>query len=93
MERNQNGYPVPRGMTEPSQRNEGMFPQNSVRLCPKGNGNMCPQDSGMLDSLALAYAYVPMQKFRLLYSPEKALARGTLFEELDLPLGVYHNGK
>ena len=43
------------------------------------------------DTLPLAYAYVPWQKWRLLYTPENALASGTLFEELNKPLGVYGN--
>ena len=34
----------------------------------------------------LAMVYSPMQCFRMLYSPEDALKRGTLFEELDKPL-------
>lgn len=33
----------------------------------------------------LAIASVPMQEYRELYAPDKALARGTLFMELDLP--------
>ncbi len=51
-------------------------------------------DTGMdicSDSLPLAYAYVPWQKWRLLYSPSDALKNGTLFEELNKPLGVYGN--
>ncbi len=46
-------------------------------------------DASGIDSLPLAYSYVPMQKFRMLYSPECALAHGTLFEELYLPMEVY----
>ena len=34
----------------------------------------------------LAMAYVPMQRWRMLYAPDAALMRGTMFEELDLPL-------
>lgn len=33
----------------------------------------------------LAMAYVPMQTWGNLYEPEKALARATLFADLDLP--------
>ncbi len=40
----------------------------------------------------VGYAYVPMQKMRDTYSPLEALKRGTLFPELDLPLGVYEKG-
>ena len=39
------------------------------------------------DALQLAMVYSPINRFRALYSPEKALSRGTLFEELDKPLG------
>ena len=38
-----------------------------------------------LDSLPLAMAYVPMQKWGELYAPSVALDRGTMFPELDLP--------
>ncbi len=37
----------------------------------------------------VGYAYVPVQKFGDLYSPEEGLARGTIFRELDLPISVY----
>ncbi len=40
----------------------------------------------------VAYAYVPVQKMQETYPPEKALERGTMFPELDLPLGVYEKG-
>lgn len=39
----------------------------------------------------LAYAYVPVQLWRKLYTPEDGLTHGTLFEELDKPKGVYGN--
>ncbi|MBR2930230.1 MAG: spore coat associated protein CotJA [Clostridia bacterium] len=42
-----------------------------------------------LEDRLLAYAYVPIEKWRMLYSPEQALLRGTLFEELDKPMEVY----
>ncbi|MBQ8371670.1 MAG: spore coat associated protein CotJA [Clostridia bacterium] len=37
----------------------------------------------------LAYAYVPIQSWRMLFSHSDALAHGTLFEELYKPLEVY----
>ncbi len=40
----------------------------------------------------LAMVYSPYQCWRMLYSPEKALVRGTLFEELDKPLEECVNG-
>ena len=33
----------------------------------------------------LAMAAIPMQIYGQLYEPEEALARGTVFKELDLP--------
>ena len=44
-----------------------------------GEQNGCPRAQ-------LAMVYSPMQCFRLLYSPEKALMQGTMFEELDKSL-------
>jgi len=35
--------------------------------------------------IQLAIATVPMQRWRLTYSPEKALCAGTMFAELNLP--------
>ena len=40
----------------------------------------------------LAMVYSPYQCWRMLYSPDKALSRGTLFEELDKPLEECNNG-
>ncbi len=37
----------------------------------------------------LGYAYVPVQQMNEVYPPEKALERGTMFPELDLPFGMY----
>ena len=37
----------------------------------------------------LGYAFVKVQKFGKVYDFDTALDRGTLFPELDLPLGVY----
>ena len=38
------------------------------------------------EGLQLAMVYSPYQSFRMLYSPDTALKRGTLFEELYKPL-------
>ncbi len=73
MEKNQNGYPVS-PMTDRNDCHNRFNEQTCV---------------GGLDTLPLAQAYVPMQKFRMLYSAERALAHGTLFEELFLPVEVY----
>ena len=44
-----------------------------------------------LSGMNLAYSYVPVQVFGDTYSAEKALKRGTIFPELDLPFGIYGN--
>ena len=41
--------------------------------------------SSCIDRFPLAMAYVPMQIWRMVFSPEKALEQGTIFQELDLP--------
>ncbi len=38
-----------------------------------------------IDSMPLAMAYVPIQSFGVVYEPEKALVRGTIFPDLDKP--------
>lgn len=47
----------------------------------------CGPDSWGLCEYPLAMVYAPCQVFRGLYDPDTALTRGTLFTELDLPLG------
>ena len=50
------------------------------------NNNKIPTDlQNCINKLPLAMAYVPMQQFGEMYSPEVALERGTLFPEHDLP--------
>ena len=48
------------------------------------------QESIFPAKVSLAMMYVPYQRFERLYGEEKALERGTLFEELDLP---FYGGK
>lgn len=48
-------------------------------------------DGVCMAELPLAYAYVPIQRWQMLYPAEKALSRGTLFEQLDKPMEVYGN--
>ncbi len=55
-----------------------------------------PQSDGVgcvdcLDTKPLAYSYNPIQRWQMLYTVDKALGRGTLFEDLDKPMGVYGN--
>lgn len=47
--------------------------------------NECGRDSGCDELMTLAIATVPLQSWRLTYSPEKALKAGTMFAELNLP--------
>ena len=53
------------------------------------------EESSFPAHISLAMAYVPFQRFENLYNDEKALDRGTLFAELDLPFygGKRGNGK
>ena len=62
------------------------------------NGTPTPRDDGCRESeeatlhdKPLAYAYVPIQRWRMLYPEDDALSRGTLFEELYKPMEVYGN--
>ena len=56
------------------------------------NGCTCPEsDEATLFDKPLAYAYVPVQRWRMLYTPEMGISRGTIFEELDKPMEVYGN--
>ncbi len=49
------------------------------------------QDGGLTaqqafpETLSLAMAYVPTQRFVCLYEPETGFERGTIFKQLDLP--------
>ena len=42
-------------------------------------------NNNCIDNMPLAMAYVPMQKWKTVYSNDVALNRGTIFPELDLP--------
>ena len=57
-----------------------------------GNGSSGNADTVIGASPQLAMVYAPYQKWRMLYSPDSALIRGTLFEELDKPLEDCVNG-
>jgi hypothetical protein len=58
--------------------------QNANEPCPEN-------DAATLHDKPLAYAYVPIQRWRMLYTPEAGIKRGTIFEELDMPMEVYGN--
>lgn len=42
--------------------------------------------------VSVGYAYVPFQKLGKVYTPEKAIMRGTVFPELDIGIGEYERG-
>ena len=65
-------------------------PETEAQPVMNVNGDCC--NFSAADSFPLSMAYVPMQKFRKLYTPEEALAAGTLFEELNLPFLGYKRG-
>ena len=39
----------------------------------------------------LAFAYVPYQEFKNLFSTNEALWKGTIFKELDIPFSKYRD--
>lgn len=65
------------------EKNENGYPRNT-ELCPES-------DEATLHDRPLAYAYVPIQRWRMLYGTADALSHGTLFEELYKPIEVYGN--
>lgn len=67
------------------ERNENGYP----RTLPAEDNEI--SGHGDMNGMLLGYSYVPIQHYRMLFSPEDALSHGTLFEELYKPLGVYGN--
>ena len=69
--------------------------ERNVKGMPKMDGVLednCPESAeATLHDKPLGYAYVPIQRWRMLYTPEYGLSRGTIFEELDKPMEVYGN--
>lgn len=63
--------------------------QPPVRPCPPSGcccQPCCPgQERGPVEQMQIAMAYVPWQKWKQPYQLDKALYRGTIFPELDLP--------
>ena len=37
----------------------------------------------------LAFAYIPFQEYKNIYSTQKALCQGTIFKDLDIPFECY----
>lgn len=69
--------------------------ERNIKGLPELSGdaeNVCPEsEDATLHDKPLGYAYVPIQRWRMLYTPEQGMHRGTLFEELDKPMEVYGN--
>jgi len=61
-------------------------------LCCMDQAPIMPEqtESTFPAHVSLAMMYVPYQRFENLYEPDKALERGTLFKDLDLP---FYGGK
>ncbi len=65
-------------------------PKTTQMRCVRPSSPLCPpvnltEFNRELRDLPLAMAYVPIQSWGDTYSPCKALCRGTLFPQLDLP--------
>lgn len=86
MERNE--YGIPDNATPPARptttKDEGADVRDAAYF---GAGDL------RLAGSPLAMVYTPPQSFVMLYTPEQALAHGTLFEELYMPLGGGEVGK
>jgi len=63
-------------------------PDRTPCACVEG----CGDGSWGLVGYPLAMVYAPCQGYHALYDPATALTRGTLFTELDLPLGGMDGG-
>ena len=42
--------------------------------------------------LPIGYIFVPPQQLDEVFTPEEGLSKGTMFPELNMPLGVYGGG-
>ena len=65
------------------EKNENGYPRQR-EACPES-------DEATLFDKPLGYAYVPIQRWRMMYGTNDALSHGTLFEELYKPMEVYGN--
>ena len=90
MDRNENG--LPKQSAQSGRNCQGELRSGEMSMnggCGAvGREVMCVD---CLDTKPLAHSYNPIQRWQMLYTVDKALVRGTLFEELDKPLGVYGN--
>ena len=98
MDKNENGFPISGagGAKSQTPRRDCTGSLNDSGGGNNGQGGCGPENkkgvcSDCLDTKPLAYPYIPIQRWQMLYTVDNALGRGTLFEELDKPLGVYGN--
>lgn len=70
------------------------YQNNNMRRQPPSNSrgykqchasDPCYGQDDPLRNMVIAMAYVPWQKWRDIYEPDKALCRGTIFKELEKP--------
>lgn len=82
----ENDVRTPRERVRQEDMNKYLFsaPRGTDRT-PNGGGRDC-RGNYLPVGTPLAAVYVPVQTFTQLYDNDKALARGTLFKELDKPL-------
>ncbi len=84
------GIAFPRQETVPNGDGNGSSCGCDRPVC-RGYEGCAPGSWGLCD-YPLAMVYAPCQQFRALYDAPTALNRGTLFSELDLPLGSADGG-
>ena len=95
MEKNENGFSsnsVGKSATGRNNACPGAGEQWTPNSNDGGETNGTTTSDSKLYGTQLAMVYSPKQGWQMLYSPEKALMRGTLFEELDKPLEECGNG-
>ena len=44
------------------------------------------------EAVRVGYAFVPIQDLNKLYDPQTAISQGTIFPELNIPIGQYERG-
>lgn len=74
----QNGY-------SNNHRNTYRQTASGMTYVSRPQSTSCCERDDQMEGLPLAMAYVPWQMWKKIYSVEKALHRGTIFEELDKP--------
>ena len=88
-----NGRSRNNGFMNGASQNNGRMNESMRGKCNMGdNTELLPETDMNCSEEQLAMVYSPYQCFRMLYSPDKALLRGTMFEELDKPLEDCVNG-